>query len=167
MSSPTAVIALEPPRFETGRPLVVAGLKQEFLCSSAQSGIPLLWQRFAPHIGRVPGQKGGAAYGVFLPVEQADSFEYLAGVEVADAASLPAEFASATVEPGHYAVFRHHGPVSDMCRTAYAIWCKWIPESGYEPVRAPHFEFYPEDFDPHTSTEGVEIWLPVKEKQAA
>ena len=43
------VVELETPRFEYGKPLLIAGLR-EHLTDDAEN-IPALWQRFVPYIG--------------------------------------------------------------------------------------------------------------------
>jgi AraC family transcriptional regulator len=50
------VVELETPRFEDGKPLLIAGLRER-LTDNADN-IPALWQRFVPYIGNVPGQLG-------------------------------------------------------------------------------------------------------------
>lgn len=45
------------PRFEKGRFLLIAGLGGRFTPETTQR-IPELWERFIPHLGKVPGQVG-------------------------------------------------------------------------------------------------------------
>jgi AraC family transcriptional regulator len=42
------------------------------------------------------------------------------------------------------------------------IWTKSLPESGYEAVDAPYFEYYGEEFDGRTGMGGFQIWIPIK-----
>jgi len=44
------------PRFEHGHFLLIAGLGGRFTTATIR-GIPQLWEKFIPHIGKVPGQK--------------------------------------------------------------------------------------------------------------
>ena len=55
--------ALQPPRFVDGRPMLIAGLGQRFEYDN-MDGIPALWQRLRPHIGNMPNEVEGVAYGV-------------------------------------------------------------------------------------------------------
>jgi len=57
------IIELEPPRFENGRALLIAGLGGRYTFETNQ-GISRQWERFLPYIGNIPGQLGRAAYGV-------------------------------------------------------------------------------------------------------
>jgi len=45
------------PRFEHGHFLLIAGLGGKFT-QQTTADIPALWDKFIPHIGNVPGQKG-------------------------------------------------------------------------------------------------------------
>lgn len=157
-------VELEPPRFEDGKALLIAGLKGHYNCST-RTEIPLLWQRFLFFIGDIDGQVGHKAYGVLFNCDAAGNFDYMSGVEVASADRLPAEFSTVAIPEKSYIVFSHKGPVSEIHRTAYTIWAKWMPESGYSAADAPHFERYPEDFNPATDRTGVEIWIPKGDKR--
>lgn len=152
------------PRFVDGKPIQIAGLRQTHIGSNA--GIAAQWMRFAPHIGKIPGEVEGAAYGICFDLCQGDErgLVYMAGVEVAGgAANLPAELSPLSLPAQRYAVFRHPDHVSTLPATVDAIWRKWLPGSGQEPAGEPaFFERYGEEFDPLTGMGGVEIWVPLK-----
>jgi AraC family transcriptional regulator len=61
---------LEPPRFEDGKPFLVAGLSERYTCETT-AAIPSQWQRFGGYFGRVPGQLGKLAYGVCYNADDA------------------------------------------------------------------------------------------------
>ena len=65
--------------------------------------IPLLWQRFGPHIGSVPGQIGYTTYGVMEDGDD-DGFDYAAAVEVERR------------RPSTAGVEEHTHPGTDVCR---------------------------------------------------
>lgn len=155
------LVELEPPRLEEGKPLLIAGLQRRF-SGDTRTEIPSLWQRFVPLIGKIDGQIGNEAYGVMFDGDRAGGFEYMSGVQVADADHLPEGLSTVSIPPQRYAVFSHRGHVSEIHRTIHTIWTKWIPESGYQPVPAPIFERYPAGFNPETDRTGVEIWIPIK-----
>jgi len=152
---------LEPPRFENGKTLLIAGISERYSYETCQR-IPLQWQRFAPHIGHVPGQVGSTAYGVCSNMDDAGNIEYLAGVEVSSFDGLPAELSRIRIPARRYAVFRHCGHISAIRGTFHAIWSKWLPESGHEAADAPDFERYTGAFDPDSGAGTVEIWVPLK-----
>ena len=156
---------LAAPRFENGKPLRIAGLRQHYTPETMKN-IPELWQRFAPHIGKTPGQVGHVAYGLCFNALSPDGVDYLVGVEVSGSSVLPGEFSVAAIPAQKYAVFPHRQHVSKMYETLDAI-DKWFPGSGLEaasgPAEAPNFfERYSEEFDPRTGMGGMEVWVPIK-----
>lgn len=157
----TLIATLEPPRFEDGKPLLIAGLCECYTCETSK-GIPAQWQRFGPHFGHVPGQIGRVGYGVCCNADEEGNFDYVCGVEVSDFSELPSEFARLRIPRQRYAVFRHRGHISTIRRTINTIWNRWLPESGREVADAPDFERYGEDFDPKSGTGTVEIWIPIR-----
>ena len=42
------------------------------------------------------------------------------------------------------------------------IWSTWVPDSGLKTAKAPCFERYTEEFNPHTGRGGTEIWIPLE-----
>jgi AraC family transcriptional regulator len=158
------VVELETPRFEYGKPLLIAGL-QERLTDDA-GNILALWQRFVPYIGNVPEQIGNTAYGVslFKSTGSGQCERYLAGVEVSDFSGLPSELSQLRIPAHKYAVFPHREHISRLWNTIDAIGRTWLPDSGYEVAADAlgFFERYDENFDRQTGTGGMEVWMPVK-----
>jgi AraC family transcriptional regulator len=151
------------PRFETGNPLLISGLRDRFTMATADR-IPALWQRFVS-LGRLPGMVGASYYGLCFPAP--DGFDYLCGVEVRAVSGLPAEITHVTVPAQLYAVFPHHEHVSKLRNTLDYIWHNWFPSSAYQPVQpaagAPaFFERYGERFNPQTGMDDIEVWMPVQ-----
>ncbi|MGO4329802.1 GyrI-like domain-containing protein [Cupriavidus sp. 2TAF22] len=165
MTDPKAA-DLSQPRFETGRPLLIAGQAGRFTLET-NGGIPALWQRFIPQIGKVPGQVGYVTYGVCCNPDGHGGFEYIAGVEVGSLDGLQEAYRCIELAAQHYAVFTHAGPLSTLVQTCLAIWQKWLPASGLETACAPDFERYSADFDPAAGTGVVEVWVPLKARPAA
>jgi AraC family transcriptional regulator len=159
-------IELEAPRFENGKVLLIAGLRNRYTAES-MNNIPDQWQRFAPHIGTVPGQVGRVTYGLTFLSGNDAGIDYLSGVEVSSCSGLPAEFRCVSIPALRYAVFAHRDHVSKLTETCDAIGRKWGPGSGYELVRGSaevpdFFERYTEEFDPGTGMGGMEVWIPIK-----
>jgi AraC family transcriptional regulator len=160
----SAAVQLEPPRFEHGKALLIAGLRSRYT-TETMNGIPAQWERFAPHIGKIQGQVGHAAYGTCWNF--AEGIDYLTGVEISGSSSIPGVFNVVGIPAQKYAVFPHHEHVSKLRETLEAIGSKWLPESGHEVARgtagAPDFfERYSEEFDPRTGMGGMEVWIPIK-----
>jgi AraC family transcriptional regulator len=158
----TLVDNLQPPRFETGKPLLVAGLGERVSLESS-AGIPGLWQRFHQCVANIPNRIGGLAYGVCCNGDDAGNFDYISGVAVSDFSDLPRKFARVRIPEQRYAVFTHRDHISTIRRTVNTIWNHWLPASGLKAADAPNFERYDEKFDPVTGDGGLEIWVPVRD----
>jgi AraC family transcriptional regulator len=155
---------LPTPRFETGKPFLVAGIGERISPPSDNgAGIPGQWQRFHQHVAGTPHRIGKAAYGVCCNGDDAGNFDYIAGVEVSDFSDLPREFSRIRIPEQRYAVFTHRDHISSIRRTINTIWNHWLPNSGLKAADAPSFERYDENFDPLAGNGGVEIWVPVRE----
>ena len=157
---------LQAPRFETSKPLLIAGLGERYNHENG-AGIPGQWQRFNQSVADIPGRIGPVAYGVCCNGDDAGNFDYIAGVEVSDFSDLPREFSSVRIPEQRYAVFTHREHISTIRRTINTIWNHWLPASGLKAADAPTFERYDEKFDPVTGNGGLEIWVPVREQPAA
>src|SRR6202048_4121450 len=89
----TALDHLQAPRFETSKPLLVAGIGERYNHENG-AGIPGQWRRFHQAVENIPGRIGKVAYGVCCNGDDAGNFAYIAGVEVSDFSDLPREFYS-------------------------------------------------------------------------
>ena len=162
MMNSTALDHLKPPRYETSRPLLVAGLGERVNQENG-AGIPNLWHRFHQAVADFPGRIGPVAYGVCCNGDDAGNFDYIAGVEVVDFSDLPREFGRVRIPEQKYAVFTHSEHISTIRRTINTVWNHWLPMSGMKAADAPSFERYGETFDPATGNGGLEIWVPVRD----
>jgi AraC family transcriptional regulator len=148
------------PRVVAGEQLLLAGLARRYGFASGAE-IPGQWQDFGGWIGRIPGQQSEVAYGVIFNGGD-EGYDYLCAVQVADRATLPAEFTRLRIPRQTYAVFEHDGHVSGIRATCNSIWSQWLPASGHEVADGPWFERYPERFEPHTGLGGLEVWIPIR-----
>jgi len=153
---------LEPTRFEDGKPMLLAGLRERYTPVTA-GDIPSLWRRLVPYLGKISGQVGHVAYGVVSDMAGADGgFDYMASVEVSHADALPDGFVSISLPAHRYAVFAHGGHVSMLKDTIGGIWNHWLPASGYKTSTMPGLlERYGEGFNPGTGLGDIEVWVPV------
>ncbi|OCK60790.1 AraC family transcriptional regulator [Bradyrhizobium sp. LMTR 3] len=162
MMDSTLLDTLKPPRFETSKPLLIAGISERCTHENGGAGIPNQWEQFHHKVDDIPNRVGKVAYGVCCNGDDS-GFDYIAGVEVADFSDLPREFARVRIPEHKYAVFTHAEHISTIRRTVNTIWNHWLPASGMKAADAPSFERYDEKFDPATGNGGLEIWIPVKE----
>jgi AraC family transcriptional regulator len=149
--NPAFSIELEQPGIAVVRPLLIAGLKDSFT-RETMKGIPALWQRFISEAATIPQRvEPRVHYGIYS-FSATGSLSYLAGVEVRSAVPLPPGFNLISIPQQQYAVFRHHGHVSELAKMCDAIRSSWLPASGYHADQtpgAPHiFERYGENSIP-------------------
>jgi AraC family transcriptional regulator len=159
----TALDHLDPPRFETGKALLVAGIGERINHENNGAGIPNQWNRFHQVADNIPSRIGKVSYGVCCNGDDAGNFDYIAGVEVADFSDLPRGFQGVRIPEQRYAVFVHSDHISTIRRTVNTIWNHWLPASGMKAADAPNFERYDEKFDAGTGNGGLEIWIPVRD----
>ena len=154
------------PRFENGKPLLIAGLTRTY-APAAMHSLPAQWQAFVSHIGKIPGQVGRTAYGICWQAADSPNIEYLTAVEVSTFAGLPEDFTVVSLPAAKYAIFLHRDHVSKLYETCDAI-SRWLPESGYQsaaaadPETPAFFERYSEEFNPQTGMGGMEVWVPLQ-----
>jgi AraC family transcriptional regulator len=148
-------------RFENTGELLIAGLNGTYDAQSRKN-IQHQWERFAAHIGKVPGQIGATSYGVCWNTKPNCVFDYLSGVAVAGTAKLLPDFTRFSLPAGRYAVVTHEGHVSSLPQTIDKIWTQWVPDSALKTAQAPCFERYTEKFDPKSGAGPVEIWVPLE-----
>jgi AraC family transcriptional regulator len=165
--SQVPAIALEEPRIEDRKSLLVAGLMKMYTAATANE-IPQLWQELSPYFGKIPGQADPKGYGVIYNMKKPE-FAYLAGVEVSNASDVPDELNVVRIPDVTYAVFPHKGHVSTLKDTISAIWNEWLPASGLRVVQVDDempdvMEQYGEAFDPATGTGDMEVWVPIKNR---
>jgi predicted transcriptional regulator YdeE len=145
-----------PVRFETGRPMLLAGLCQQHALTESGPGLAEQWRRLAA-LGPVPGQLGDLRYGVMCGADS-ERFEYLCAVEVAAFDEGNAGLGRVRIAPQRYAVFVHRGPAT-LGDTWRAILFDWLPRSGYQSAHRPDFELYRVGQDPCAPAGVVEIWV--------
>ncbi|MBR1123031.1 AraC family transcriptional regulator [Bradyrhizobium lablabi] len=164
MMDSTPTTHLNPPRFETAKTILVAGVGERYNhCDNGGANIPNQWQLLHQKVGEIPNIAGKLAYGVCCNGDDSGNFDYIAGVEVSDFSDLPREFSRVRIPAQRYVVFTHSEHISTIRRTVGAIWNQWLPQSGLKVADAPNFERYDEKFDAATGNGGLEIWVPVRE----
>jgi AraC family transcriptional regulator len=151
--------AVAEPRFEQGRPMLLAGLRRHHTFAAMANDIPRQWQDFT-ELGRLPGQVGTTAYGAICGGDpQRQIMEYMCAVEVESFDGLAKELGRMRVPAARYAVFVHEGDVAKIQSTWQHIFQMWLPSSGFRSANTPDFELYDERFDAATGLGLVEIWL--------
>jgi len=155
----------ETPRIENVGPILIVGLRERFTASTMNT-VPMQWERFASHLGKIPSQVGRTTYGLCFNMFGSAPIEYLAGVEVSGFADVTADLTRATIPAQRCAIFHHRAHVSQVHITVDTILREWLPSSGYQlahaaPDAPDFFERYGEEFNPSTGTGGIEVWMPL------
>lgn len=160
--TPSAERQLAPIRTESPGEMLMIGLSGVF---TSPRGIPELWQQFAPHIGKTPGQIGNVAYGI-VTNDNSDvkRFHYMAAVRVATFANVPAQLSKLTIPAYRYKIFRHDGHASQMSSTIekLAKMSAFTPGIPVADKSLAFLEYYGEGFDPKTDLGDIEVWIPSK-----
>jgi AraC family transcriptional regulator len=154
-------VALPPPRFVSGDPMLVVGLVERHSFGATQD-IPGQWQRFVQHYADIPDKVRPIPLGVSANMDDDGNFEYMAAVEVSKASDLPKGLQQWRIPAQHYAVFRHDAHVATIGQTYSAIFNAWLPAHGRRAANGPTIEHHLETFDPRTGLGGVDIWIPLE-----
>ena len=149
-----------PDRFESHRPMLLAGLRRTYSFAEAPTAIPASWQTFTATLP-LPDQIGATTYGAVCGVDmEAGTFEYMCAAEVGDFDDLDPDTGRMKLVAAHYAIFKHSGPVTEI-RATFEAACHWLDGNGeWIDGHTPTFERYGPAFDPVTGAD-TEIWLPV------
>jgi AraC family transcriptional regulator len=167
MTMPTSDVSVaQLPDLVAREAFIVAGPSARF-DDGTKAEIPQLWSRLMgalPLAGQAPGW---TSYGVVWNVDRAEGgFDYMAGVEMLDAAVLPAGFAAKRIPAASYAVFRivlTGGAVHPQLKSAMAtIWGELVPASGLVVADGPDFERYDSEFVPTRPGAVIDFYLPVE-----
>lgn len=152
------MIAIPEPRFETGRPMLTAGVRRTHRFQDAARDIPRQWDEF--NALTIPG--GAVAYGVMCGSDlAAGTFEYMAAREVTAFEALPPELGRVRIPEARYAVF-DIPDVGSIQPVYQAVYSRWLPTSGYRNANSPDFERYGPGFDPNSGVGDIELWWPIE-----
>ena len=160
MSDPFAVDLK--PHFVDAPMLRIAGTRAHYTAADKQ-GMADQWRQFAPRMDTIAQRVGRVGWGVVANMS-GDGVDYVAGVEVATIAGLPADLVQLSIPAQRYAAFAHRLEAARIGEAMHAIFQLWLPRSGLRHARggpADLLERYGEAFDPQTGTGDIELWLPI------
>ena len=139
----------------------VAGMP--YIGKNENSEITQMWDQFLPRSGEIENKlEPQECYGVCGDMEEDGRFRYLAGYQVKPGSDLPDNMENWDVPEQTYAVFPC--TLQTLHETYNYAFQTWLPESEYEHVKGPDFEFYDKNFDPAKGS-GLYIYIPVKKKE--
>lgn len=149
------------PEFLTGEEKCLVALSGRFT-PATRTDIPAMWHDFWSQNWQFQGYEEQAAYGVSYDVQPDGTFNYAIGRNIDPVPdSLPDKACTVVLSAGRYAVFRQHGPVTELPTLFDAIFSQWLPESGVFQREGAVFERYPYDDNASPESMKYEIWVPV------
>ena len=127
-----------------------------------RTDIPAMWHDFWSRDWQFQGVEEQAAYGVSYNVQPDGAFSYAIGRNIDPIPEpLPDQACLVTLSAGRYAVFRQHGPVTELPAVFDQIFSQWLPDSGVSQRDGAVFERYPYDENASPESMKYEIWVPV------
>ncbi len=129
-----------------------------------------LWKSFMPRRKETTSKKNNEMFSLQVyndPLRLGDlkqEFEKWALVEVSNFENVPNGMETFNLESGLYAVFHYKGLNTDN-RIFIYIFSDWLPKSGYELDKRPHFEILGEKYKNGDPNSEEEIWIPIRNKK--
>jgi len=166
--SPPLVLAepsgppLPTPRIEAAGEILVVGQGAR-VAFDGDPSIPVLWRRFAPHLGEIEGRAQPIPIGIMRDIDDEGRFDYVCAAEVRAFVAMPRGMIRLRIPARRYAVFRHDGHVSTLGATYAAIWEEGLPGHDLTFAPAPIIERHAPTFDTLTGLGGMEVWIPLSE----
>jgi len=164
---PAAQTVTGPPQILQRGALCLAGIA--YHGDNSHGELAGIWQRFMQQIGTVPCQRvPRQTYGLWRypnSFQVSRDFDYLAAVAVEKRSGLPPNLSGASLKPGRYASFEHHGPIQNIRQTYLHIYGEWLPQSGHQLAGNHDLEYYDERFTGADETESIlNILVPIKDR---
>jgi len=152
------------PRFEDSGPIHAIGLRAHYECGG-NPAIAAQWQKLGEMMPRLPAQKRPVAYGICF--DRDNGLDYVAAIDVDEAASAQGEASKVSLPAQRYAVFAHDGAVDTLVQTCAAIFRDWAPQAGVELAKQADgtqifVERYGPGFDYRTGRGDIEVWIPIE-----
>ncbi len=122
-----------------------------YLGKNQHNEISHMWDKFNQRMEQMKYPPQPEVFGVCNWVEGAEEgvFEYVSGVEIKSAETLPEGFVLRMVPAHRYAVFAHRGKLDTLPETYRNIYQVWIPEAG--------LKLHPDRFDMEIYDEGFKL----------
>lgn len=142
-----ANVSLEP-QIQRRPAMTVAGDRTLFYGADSEKNnigekLPPLWEAFLPRRFSIEHARTDICYGVVRQERPGDDqLEYVAGIEVSIALSVPADMAMVEVPEATYAIFEHRGAAQAIDRTVSYAYSAWLMQSGRRHTGGPDLEIY-------------------------
>lgn len=147
----------------------LVGLRTRFYSVDSEKNniaekIPSLWGSFLKRLNEIPNTVGGMCYGALYRIdEKEEQLNYMAGIEVHEATSLPDGMEFIELPECSYAQFTHQGEVAQLDNTVNYVYSNWLLNSGYKHTYGPDLELYGADYRPTSSDSIIHYAIPIKQ----
>ena len=129
-----------------------------------------IWKLFMPRLKEITNAVSADLFSLqqypenyFKNFTSETLFTKWAAVEVKDFENIPDGFEKLELIGGKYAVFLHKGNTEMFAENAKYIYTEWLPNSGFQLDKKPHFEVLGDNYLGHENPESEEeIWIPIK-----
>ena len=152
----TSVPCTAAPRLLESSAFEVAGIRVRY-ASGGVGAIPGQWQQ----LNREWSAPTPLSYGVCCNVGEDGGFDYVAGLPMTVALSIPRHWQRVAIPARRYLVAWHAGHVSSIRSTWLWLIDQYLPASRFGLAAGPELERYDMRFEDQSGHGGVEIWLPV------
>jgi predicted transcriptional regulator YdeE len=130
--------------------------------ATAESDFGVFWRRYALRLkefeGRVPERE---AYAVAYGFDAAhETFTYLTGFEFDGRAPVPQDWTVVELPAETYAAFET--TLDRIDETIDEVHTEWLPNSRYERVESPKFEYYDPGFDADDPASTFSFFVPIR-----
>ncbi|MGY0393458.1 GyrI-like domain-containing protein [Bizionia sp. KMM 8389] len=149
--------------------IFIAGKKATLSFLTNGSGTSQLARDVMPRLKEIHNRVGNESYSIQVygdfkiqKMTPETPFEKWIGVAVTNLDALPNNMDGLLIPGGKFLVFTFKGDVSGFITFWQELHRVWLPNSEYELDDRPHFEKLPASYNPASSENEEEIWVPIK-----
>jgi len=148
---------------------IIVGIRTKFFSVDSEKNniaekLPALWDNFLLRMDEVEHRVRGSSYGALYRISEDDEqLNYMAGVEVLDATSIPKGMEALVIDECYYAQFTHRGQVSKLDTTVDYIYSNWLLNSKYKHTYGPDIELYGASYHPISEESVIHYAIPIIE----
>jgi len=150
------------PKIVERNAMKVVGVRERHRAGKIEA-LPRQWEAFNARENEIVDSVADVCYGIIEDDARPGDrgFFYTAGKETTSFDRVPAGLSGVEVPGGTFAVFTHHGPISEFPQTVMRIWREWLPASGLKPTGAPDVEIYDARFKMNAPDSECDYCVPV------
>lgn len=159
----SAIVPIEP-RIVCKDDFLIAGMKYKGKNDNFE--VPKLWNKLRGKVGYIKNRiNEDICYGLESynsDFGKTGSFEYIAGVEVSDAVSLPEVMELKEIDRARYAVFQIPAVIENVQKSISEIYSVHLPNTNLKAIGNYDFELYDISFDANNESSFISFYIPVE-----